>query len=221
MKNKILYEDNHILVCHKPAGIATQTAKIGQKDMVSELKNYLGKDAYVGLIHRLDQPVEGVLVFAKTTFAAKELSKQLTSSMFHKQYYAVVSGKGFLEETTLTDYLIKESKGNVSRIASPTEKGAKKAQLIAKTIAYREAEDIALVNVTLLTGRHHQIRIQLAAAGAPLLGDTKYGVAGSQKNIALCAYKLAFVHPKTKKEMEFCIEPEGAIFGTFSEIHQS
>lgn len=98
MKEKIIYEDKDILVCHKPAGLATQTGRVGQKDLVSELKNYLGGNSYLGLIHRLDQPVEGLLVFAKTAFAAKELSRQLTDNMLNKQYFAVVKGKGFLTE---------------------------------------------------------------------------------------------------------------------------
>ena len=126
MKERILYEDKEILVCHKPAGIATQTRQTRQKDIVSELKNYLGNNPYLGIVHRLDQPVEGLLVFAKTPFAAKELSRQLTENTLNKQYYAVVLGKGFEKNTELTDYLIKDTKLNKSRIADAGEPGAKK-----------------------------------------------------------------------------------------------
>lgn len=115
MKERILYEDKEILVCHKPAGVATQTGQIRQKDLVSEIKNYLGKNPYLGVVHRLDQPVEGLLVFAKTPFAAKELSRQLADNTLNKQYYAVVCGKGFEEDTELADYLVKDGKTNQSR----------------------------------------------------------------------------------------------------------
>ena len=220
MKERILYEDNHILVCHKPAGLATQTGKVGQKDLVSELKNYLGGNSYLGLIHRLDQPVEGLLVFAKTAFAAKELSRQLTGNILNKQYFAVVLGKGFPEETKLEDYLIKDSRTNVSRIAGEKENGAKRAELWAKTVTHSKEDNISLLKIKLLTGRHHQIRVQLANAGFPLLGDFKYGTDEAMskskelgvRNVALCAGGLAFVHPKTKKKMEFEIKPEGEIF---------
>ena len=220
MKVKIIYEDNEILVCHKPAGLATQTGRVGQKDMVSELKNYLGGNPYLGLIHRLDQPVEGLLVFAKTSYAAKELSRQLTDNILNKQYFAVVYGKGFLNETKVEDYLIKDNKTNMSRIAGEKENGAKRARLLAKTVAFDEIHNIALLEITLLTGRHHQIRVQMANAGFPLLGDAKYGTEESDlkskelgvRNVALCAAKLTFVHPKSRKTMEFEIEPEGEIF---------
>lgn len=220
MKAKIIYEDKEILVCHKPAGLATQTGKVGQKDLVSELKNYLGGNPYLGLIHRLDQPVEGLLVFAKTAYAAKELSRQLTGNVLNKQYFAVVWGKGFLNETRLEDYLIKDNKTNMSRIAGETESGAKRAELWAKAIDFDGVHNISFVEINLLTGRHHQIRVQMANAGFPLLGDMKYGTEESVtkskelgvESVALCATKLAFVHPKTKKKMEFQIKPEGEIF---------
>ena len=223
MKAEIVYEDKDILVCHKPAGLATQTGKVGQKDLVSELKNYLGGNSYLGLIHRLDQPVEGLLVFAKTAYAAKELNRQLADHILNKQYFAVVCGKGFLNETTLEDYLIKDNKTNMSRIAGEKESSAKRAELLAKTADFDVAHNIALIEITLLTGRHHQIRVQMANAGFPLLGDAKYGteesVAKSRelevRNVALCATKLAFIHPKTKKKMEFQINPKGKIFQNF------
>lgn len=215
-----MYEDSDILVCHKPSGLATQTGKVGQKDLVSEIKNYFGGNAYLGLIHRLDQPVEGLLVFAKTAHAAKELSRQLTSNILNKKYFAVVSGKGFIEETKLEDYLVKDNKTNMSRVAGEKENGAKRAELWVKTVTYNEESDISLLEISLMTGRHHQIRVQMANAGFPLLGDSKYGTEESKqktkmlavKNVALCAAGLTFVHPKTKKKMNFETEPMGEIF---------
>lgn len=220
MRERIIYEDKDILVCRKPAGLATQTGKVGQKDLVSELKNYLGNTPYLGLVHRLDQPVEGLLVFAKTPFAAKNLSRQVADHILNKTYYAVVLGKGFPKETRLENYMIKDSKTNMSRVADEREAGAKKAELSVETISYKEETNTALLQVNLHTGRHHQIRVQLANAGFPLLGDSKYGteetVQGSKelgvRNVALCACSLAFRHPKTGKHMEFSIEPEGEIF---------
>ena len=222
MKAKIVYEDEEILVCHKPAGLATQTGRVGQQDLVSEIKNYLGTNPYLGLIHRLDQPVEGLLVFAKTAPAAKELSRQLTDSILNKQYLAIVLGKGFSKETTLENYLIKDNKTNTSRVAGEKEKGAKQAKLLAKTLFYNEEKQISKIEVTLFTGRHHQIRVQLANAGLRLLGDSKYGTEASiarskelgVRNVALCANHLTFLHPKTKKAMDFQIEPEGEIFNS-------
>lgn len=224
MKERILYEDKEILVCHKPAGIATQTRQTRQKDIVSELKNYLGNNPYLGIVHRLDQPVEGLLVFAKTPFAAKELSRQLTENTLNKQYYAVVLGKGFEKNTELTDYLIKDTKLNKSRIADAGEPGAKKAVLQVKTLSFDAENNISIVEIRLLTGRHHQIRVQLTDAGFPLLGDSKYGTkeAGQKSkelevgNVALCACRLEFLHPSTKKKLDFSIKPEGKIFQNFN-----
>ena len=232
MKERILYEDKEILVCHKPAGIATQTGQTRQKDMVSEIKNYLGNNPYLGVVHRLDQPVEGLLVFAKTPFAAKELSRQLTDNTLNKQYYAVVLGKGFEENTELVNYLIKDtlhvsqmngSKMNRSRIAEVGEIGAKKAVLQAKTVIFDAKRNISVLEIRLITGRHHQIRVQLSEAGFPLLGDSKYGTEEAGKKskelgvdyVALCACRLELLHPKTKKKLEFLIKPEGKIFQEF------
>lgn len=220
MKENIIYEDKEILVCHKPAGLATQTGKVGQKDLVSEIKNYLGNSPYLGVVHRLDQPVEGLLVFAKTPFAAKELSRQLSDGILNKQYFAIVLGKGFPKETKLENYIVKDNKTNMSKVADAKEPGAKRAELSAKTLSYIEEKGIALVAVKLYTGRHHQIRVQLANAGFPLLGDTKYGTEESirrskeleVRNVALCACSLTFRHPKTGKIMEFQIEPHGVCF---------
>lgn len=217
MNLHILYEDEHIIVCYKPAGIPTQTKKLGEQDMVSLLKNHL-KGGYVAVIHRLDQPVEGLLVFAKTSFAAKELNKRLQSDGFGKHYKAVLWGIPEQNTATLEDYLVKDGRTNTSRVCSPSEKDAKKAILSYEVIATGkdDEKDISLVKVKLDTGRHHQIRVQMANMGCPIWGDAKYNTAAVQdrrfRQIALCAYKLEFVHPKTKKKMEFEIEPKGEGF---------
>lgn len=230
--DRILYEDNDIIVCHKPAGIATQTARVGQADMVSEITNYLamttkGSSPYVGVVHRLDQPVEGVLVFAKNRQASAELGRQIQENRMEKYYYAVVCGREFESSGELTDHLLKDGKTNTSRVVQPEVKEAKKAVLDYKIVAEQTCEEaadmalrIALVEIHLHTGRHHQIRVQMSHAGMSLLGDYKYAepevVKVSEqmniKEIALCAYKLSFLHPGTGKLLQFQIEPEGRSF---------
>lgn len=255
MNLKIIFEDEHVIVCYKPSGVPTQTSKLGEQDMVSLLKNYLyqkqtenrkelctanahparnQKEPYVAVIHRLDQPVEGLLVFAKTPFAAKELSKQVQGAGFGKYYKAVLWGVPKDLLGTLEDYLVKDGRTNTSRVCDKGEKDAKKAVLHYEVLgACKENEQvgkvnncpgkneietraISLVKIKLDTGRHHQIRVQMANMGCPIWGDSKYNTAAIQdrrwRQIALCAYKLEFVHPKTKKSMEFEIEPEGEGF---------
>ncbi len=197
-----------MLVYHKPAGLATQSAKVGQPDVVSELKKYLAPEPYLGIVHRLDQPVEGLLVFAKTKAAAAHLTKQLESGSLNKQYYATVCGKPEKEAGELVDYLLKE--GNQARVVSQDTPQAKKAVLQYKVL---ESTDISRLDIHIDTGRFHQIRAQLAHAGWPILGDSKYGTPHSLevsrqqgvRNVALLAYKLEFVHPKTGKKCEYNI----------------
>lgn len=235
MQKNIIYEDEHMIVVFKPAGIATQTARIGQQDMVSELKNYLVKkpeyqgkgEPYLGVVHRLDQPVSGLLTFAKTKKAAADLSSQLGSGKMHKYYYAVIYGASCKEEERLENYLYKDTKTNRSTVVKEDFPGAKKASLIykkVKTLVILEKEqEVSLVEVELLTGRHHQIRVQLAFHGMPLLGDSKYGGENVKRlsmeigcrNVALCAYKQILEHPVTGKKMVFERQPEEKIFLPF------
>ena len=225
MQTKIIYEDTHILVAHKPAGLATQSAKVGQPDMVSELKNYLASQQkkekksgtpYLGIIHRLDQPVEGLLVFAKTKEAAGKLTAQLAGGTLNKQYYAIVCGKPDKEKGELVDYLRKE--GNLAQVSNANDKEAKKAVLQYQTISgtpTEEGEKITLLDIHIDTGRFHQIRAQLSHAGWPILGDSKYGNEQSaniskklnMRNVALYAYHLELKHPVTGKTLQFLIEP--------------
>lgn len=230
--NRILYEDNDIIVCHKPAGIATQTARVGQADMASEITNYLKaarpdskKTIYVRVIHRLDQPVEGILVFAKNKTAATVLSRQAAGEQMEKEYLAVVCGKDMPQSGKLTDYLVKDGRTNTSRVVPSEVKDAKKAVLEYEVLEKKLPEEggsrcLALVRIRLHTGRHHQIRVQMANAGMPLLGDHKYAdeaaLALSKrlelKEVALCASRLVFDHPGTGKRLSFQITPKGAAF---------
>lgn len=233
MNYKIIFEDKDIIVCQKMAGIPVQTGKIGAIDLVSELKNYIMKSAktkpakepYLGVVHRLDQPVEGVILFAKNQVAAGALSKQLTTGIMNKCYYAVAAGvpKKGEEKGVLTDYLVKDAKTNSSSVTTKDKGKEAKLEYTLIKKAFSNEKSYALYDIHLLTGRHHQIRVQMANANMPLLGDKKYGSNFScelskeldVKNVALCAYKLEFIHPTSKKKMEFDIIPEGKIFQQF------
>ena len=219
MNLTIIYEDTHIIVTHKPAGIATQTRRVGEPDMVSLLKNHISQQTpqkqppYLAVIHRLDQPVEGLLVFAKTPFAAKELNRQLQQNGFGKHYKALLCGTPDNEQGTLKDYLLKDNRTNTSAVCNPETPNAKKAILHYRILRNEGEHDpaLSLSEITLDTGRHHQIRVQMAHLGCPILGDTKYNprpfLPGARTPLALCAVKLTFLHPKTKKQMFFEITP--------------
>ncbi len=245
MRCKIIFEDTHIVVCHKPAGFPTQTGQVGRADCVSELKNYLnakGKKTgapYLGVVHRLDQPVEGLLVFAKTKEAAAGLSKQLESGLLNKRYYAVVNGippirdcageeAGVVAENErwmkLENYMEKDSRLSMAKILPAKGEDAVVAKLQYRVMKQEMEKQIAEVEVILETGRFHQIRAQLANLGYPLLGDQKYGngesIGKSQqyavKNVALCAYSLDLEHPVTKERMGFVCRPENVAFSLLS-----
>lgn len=216
MDRMIVYEDDVLIVVHKPAGIATETARIGQADIVSELKNYRkkkGADTYIGVIHRLDQPVEGLLVFAKTADAAKKLSAMLQQGKISKKYAALVAGVPDRQEGMLCDMLLQDRRTNLSRVVSKGTQNAKEARLEWRMLRCFPEENFSLVEVEIFTGRHHQIRVQMSNAGMPLLGDMKYGsdlskIISKDRNInqtALLANKLSLQHPSAGKHMEFSI----------------
>lgn len=209
----ILYEDGQILVCRKHAGMAVQSARIGQMDMESALRNYL-KGGFVGIVQRLDQPVEGVLVFGKTSQAAAALNKQHQNGKMKKTYLAAFTGKPEASEGKLEDFLVKNARTNTSQAVKAGTLQSKKAVLFYKILCWKDSVGVA--EVTLQTGRHHQIRVQMAHHGMPLWADGKYHTDLTEeeqgKNIGLCAYKLEFEHPKTGKMMQFEVEPEGEIF---------
>lgn len=211
----IIYEDEAVVVCHKLPGIPVQTPKMGQQDMVSLLRNYYtGKkeNNQIFIVHRLDQPVEGVMVFARTKEAAAKLSRQVQERHMDKQYLALVEGS--MEEKTgvLEDYLFRDGRTNTSGVVPEGTRGAKKARLSYKV--EQELGEATLVKIQLETGRHHQIRVQMAHAGHPLVGDKKYNphCAPGYQPVGLCSVKLSFLHPVTGKTMEFETEPQGILF---------
>lgn len=211
---EIIFEDEFIIVCKKPPGIPTQTPKSCVTDMVSLLKNYRvskGEPPYVGLVHRLDQPVEGVIVFAKDKKSAAALSAQMQAHTFEKYYYAMVEGTFSPACGTLENYLLRDGKSNVSSVVPKDTTGAKRAELSYETV--KTMEDRSLVRIQLKTGRHHQIRVQLAHAGHPIIGDKKYGRnTPGYLPLGLCSYHIGFIHPVTKKKVVYEITPSGAAF---------
>ena len=232
----ILYEDKDIIVVHKPAGLESQSSRGFAPDMVSEISCYLhnpqdihkpaagisgSQPPYVGVIHRLDKPVGGILVFGKTKEAAGALSKQISEHQTEKRYLAVVCGKPVENFGTYVDYLWKDGKNNISKIVDKGITDAKRAELSYRVLAELEGEGgpLCLMEIDLKTGRHHQIRVQLSGHGTPLLGDLKYNPDGpkvtGQRNVALCAWKLSFIHPGSKKRMKFTVKPQGAAFYQF------
>ena len=222
MRTQILYEDNSILVCRKPAGLAVETARIQEADMVTELKNYLpkngGRPPYLGVIHRLDQPVEGIVLFALNESAARDLSLQLAQGRMTKIYNALVYGR-IPENGEMSD-LIYRTPDRGSAIAVPGKstpaqlREAKKSFLSYRKLdemTYEDGNVSSLAEIRLGTGRHHQIRVQFAHAGHPLLGDRRYGSEASAalsqslgiRYVQLAACRLSFVHPVTRKPMDF------------------
>ena len=206
----IQYEDQELLVVYKPAGLATQSARVTSPDLVSSVTRHL-KGAPVYVVHRLDRPVEGLLVLAKTKQAAAGLSKQLQAGTLNKQYYALVyrGAEELPKEGILADYLWKNPQTQKAEIVTQASGKGKQAKLQYCVLAGKD--DMTLLDVRIETGRFHQIRAQLAHAGFPIFGDQKYGTQTSMerskelgiKNVSLFAYALTFTHPKTGKHMEF------------------
>ena len=211
---EVIYEDNHIIVVKKQPNIPSQADKTEDMDMLTLIKEYIKQkydkpgNVYLGLVHRLDRPVGGVMVFAKTSKAASRLSDQVREKVFKKKYLAVVDGK--FEKTTgvLEDYLYKDERNNMSKVVNKDKKNAKLAKLDYEVITYNEVKNLSLVKVNLHTGRHHQIRVQLSNFGHSICGDQKYGTRGRGKQICLWAYELTIFHPITKEEMVFKVLPE-------------
>ncbi len=198
----IIYEDNHLLVVEKPINIPVQADSSNNKDLLTILKEYLKEkykkpgNVYLGLVHRLDRPVGGVMVFAKTSKAASRLSKQVKEKTIKKTYMAVVEGKPN-KERTLKDKLEKDPKTNITKV-SPN---GKEAILNYKVINTKD--NLSLVQINLITGRSHQIRVQFSSRNYPLYGDQKYNKNPKKDQIALFAQKLEFIHPTTKEKLIF------------------
>ncbi len=211
---KVIYEDNHIIVVEKMPNIPSQADKTKDLDMLTLVKEYIKEkynkpgNVYLGLVHRLDRPVGGIMIFAKTSKSASRLSNQIREKNLKKKYLAVVDGK-FQEKTgTLEDYLYKDERNNISRVVNKDKKNAKLARLDYEVLKYNEIKNLSLVKVNLHTGRHHQIRVQLSHSGHSIFGDQKYGKRGRGKQISLWAYELTIKHPITKEEMTFKDLPE-------------
>ena len=214
----IIYEDNHLLVVEKPINVPVQSDKSGDEDLLTMLKKYLKKkynkpgDVYLGLVHRLDRPVSGVMVFAKTSKAASRLSKQIQKHEFKKIYMAVIEGK-VSESGAFKDKLKKDEKTNITRVSED----GKEAELSYNLIGF--VNNLSLVRISLKTGRSHQIRVQFASRKIPLYGDQKYNPKAAKDQIALFASKLEFKHPVTKEVMSFELPlPERFPFTLFKSI---
>lgn len=214
----ILFEDNHIIVCVKPAGIASQSARSFQPDMTDLLRTHIAADAgksgipYIGVVHRLDQPVGGIMVYAKSPAAAAGLSRQTSARAMSKNYYAVLCGAMTPAEGTLTDYLLKDGRTNTSAVVPPP--AAPGSDIKKASLSYRIADSrtidgsiFSLADIALDTGRHHQIRVQFSHAGFPIFGDSKYNSSYPGNNgcpaLGLFAYSLSFRHPVTHSPMDF------------------
>ena len=223
---KLLYEDKEIIVCEKPAGTASQNERGFAADMVSLLMTHEKesgvKQPYIGVVHRLDKMVGGVMVYAKNKSATANLSKQIAQHKVKKKYYAVVMGIPETQNGVMEDYLVRDGRTNTSGIAGKNEKDAKPAKLEYRVLKTKEitsgGTDItcSLLEVELFTGRHHQIRVQMASRGLPLYGDRKYNPDGkilpAYRNIGLYSHLLGFSHPVTGKWMEYQASPESGIF---------
>lgn len=215
-KLDVLYEDNQIVVVLKPHNVPTMPDESKDVDMLTRVKCYIKEkynkegEAFVGLVHRLDRPTGGIMVFARNSKSAKRLSEQFQTHSVEKTYYAVVNGVVKVKMDHLTNYLKKDEKENIVKIVPMSENGAKKAELV-----YNYLEDNgkqSLVEVKILTGRSHQIRLQLANIGHALVGDVKYGKEkGRTSNLGLWAGKLSFDHPTTKERMVFVACPDATV----------
>ncbi len=225
----ILYEDTSLLVCVKPAGIASQGGGGFQMDLTDMLKLSLKEregikgEPYLGIVHRLDQPVGGIMVYAKEAESAAALCAQVTSDKMKKRYYAVLEGKPTSVEGKLINYILRNGRTNTSHVVEESqkkEKGVKQAELAYHIIEEKsyKGQNIWLAEIELKTGRHHQIRVQFSYAGCPLYGDRKYNPDTKGKELALFSHYLEFIHPKTKKVMQFQQKPTEGIFPLFFAI---
>ena len=211
----ILYEDNHIIVVLKEQNVPCCEDESKDLDLLNIIKNYIKVrdekpgDVYIGLVHRLDRPTGGLIVFAKTSKAASRLDEQIRDGLMSKRYLAVVNGKPKEDRARLVNYLKKNPRTNIVQVVPELETGAKRAEL--DYVVVEKKDKVSLVDVKLHTGRSHQIRVQLKNIGCPIYGDVKYGgdILAKGHNLALWAFELKFVHPTTKQNLTFiCYPPE-------------
>lgn len=209
----VLYEDNHLLAVVKPPNLPAQADRSGDDDLLSILKRYIGNkyqkpgNVYLGLVHRLDRPVGGVMVFARTSKAAARLSAAFASHAQDRRYLAVLQGE-LMGETAMEDDLIKDPATGTVRVAAPGTPGAKHARLVSRPLARRDG--LTLAEVRLFTGRSHQIRVQHAHAGLPLWGDARYGRGGPGRQIALWAASMTLEHPTRHDALRLACPPPDA-----------
>ncbi|MCR4832944.1 MAG: RluA family pseudouridine synthase [Butyrivibrio sp.] len=227
----IVYEDDNIIVCAKPAGMATESARVGSMDVVSAVKNHIAREnrnnkgrqgknlpPYVALINRIDQPVEGLVLLAKDKKSAADMSRQLTDKRITKRYLTVVCGKPSEEKGKLVNYLSRSKNGD-ALVEEDDKNGAKKAILNYECL--KTVEEKSLIKVELETGRFHQIRAQFANIGCPIYGDVRYGCKPEDTmlvgfgEIALCSYQLIFKHPVTGKKLDIVYKPESEVFNKY------
>lgn len=208
----ILHEDNHIIVVLKPQNIPSCEDASKDPDMLTIIKDYIKKtynkqgNVYLGLVHRLDRPTGGVMVFAKSSKAAARLSEQLKNGDFEKRYYTVLVGEPREEKATLTHYVKKNAINNMVYVCPSSVDGAKFAELEYSVIDKKDG--LSLAEVRLHTGRSHQIRVQMNAIGTPVYGDMRYGGEKAKKGyLALWAYYLSFIHPVSKEKLVFRVQP--------------
>lgn len=219
---EIIYEDNHLLIAVKPPNQLTQGDETGDPALLDELKTYIKQkyqkpgEVYLGLVHRLDRPVGGLIAFARTSKAASRLSEQLRNRTMHRDYLAVVeNGARLPDEGALHNWLRKDEAGGSVSVTEPNALGAQKARLCFRTLARMESS--ALVHVTLDTGRKHQIRVQFAAAGYPLMFDMRYGHGERGRTVALWGARLSLLHPTRKEPMTFQSPPRGMAFEPYAQ----
>ncbi len=208
----ILYEDNHIIVVLKPQNIPSCEDESKDKDMLTMVKEYIKTtynkpgNVYVGLVHRLDRPTGGVMVFAKTSKAASRLSEGMKTGDFEKKYLTVLASIPKEEKATLTHYMKKNSVNNMVYVCGATTEGARLAELDYNVL--QKVNGLALTEVRLHTGRSHQIRVQMSTIGCPVYGDMRYGGEKAKKGyLSLWAYYLSFSHPVTKERLVFRVQP--------------
>ena len=210
-KLNVLYEDNHVIVVEKVPNILSQSDITGDVDLLTMVKKYIKEkynkpgNVYVGLVHRLDRVVGGIMVFAKTSKAAKRLNEQIKNNTIKKTYVAILDGILDKKEDTLIDYIYKDEKNRLAKIVSKDYKGAKKAELNYQVLGYYK--DKTIVKINLITGRYNQIRVQFKNIGYPLYGDQKYGNKNDEL-IGLYAYKLEFMHPISNEKLSFELVPK-------------
>ncbi len=210
---QVIYEDNHLIIVNKAVGEIVQGDKTGDKPLSENVKDYIREkyskpgNVFCGVVHRLDRPVSGIVVFARTSKALERMNRMFRDGEVHKTYWALVQGKPLQKEALLEDWLVSDGRMNKTFVTDQGAKDAKLSRLKYKTIA--EGDRYTLLEVTLLTGRKHQIRAQLANIGCPIKGDLKYGSKRSNPDggISLQSHSIEFIHPVSKQEIRLELPP--------------